>query len=355
MKTIHGGNIVSMAAELGCPVTELLDMSSNLTPSGMVPGLREELINHLEEIAFLPEAGSETLLDIFSTLHNLKSTEVLAGNGTTEFIFALPMALENKKALLVNPTYSDYQVACSWAGVETENFFLEKEEEFQLNFSRLDSRLSGKELVFICNPNNPTSVLISSRKLEDFIRSHPASTFVIDESYLPFTREKSLLDIDLPKNLFLLCSLSKIYGIPGLRLGFMVATENSLAHFSEHSKPWGVNRLAQVAGEFLLTKADAYVEEVQKFIEEERPEITERLGLLPGVTVIPGAANFILCSLAGDLKADQLKERMLEQKIMIRDCSTFTGLDKSYFRISLKDKKGNQRCLEALQRILSRP
>ncbi len=353
MKTSHGGNIISMAARLGCPVAELLDMSSNLTPLGMVPGLREELISHLPEISYLPEAGSETLVELFRNKYKLKKGEALAGNGTTEFIFALPAALGKHKALLVNPTYSDYQVACFRAGVKTENFLLQRQEDFQLDFARLAASLSGGELVFICNPNNPTSVLIPSPRLADFIKRHPATSFVVDESYLPFTREKSLLDLGLPDNLFLLCSQSKIYGIPGLRLGFMVAKKENLVGFSSRGKPWGVNRLAQVAGEFLLAGADDYVRRVQDFIAKERPRVTGELEGLPGVSVIPGAANFILAYLSGAIKADRLRERMLARKIMIRDCANFTGLDHNYFRISLKDSKANQRCLAALEGILS--
>ena len=352
MKTIHGGNIVSVARTLGCNTSDLLDMSSNLTPFGMAPGLKEELIANLEQISFLPETASETLCRVFAEKYGLQPDEVLAGNGTTEFIFALPAAFHTKKALLVNPTYSDYQVACSWAGVESEDFFLTRDKKFQLDFENLGARLTGGELVFICNPNNPTSVLIPTPRLNDFISRHPESIFVVDESYLPFTNEPSLLDLELPENLFLLCSSSKIYGIPGLRLGFLVARAKNLSRFSARNKPWGVNSMAQIGGAFLLRNGDPYVQEVRSFIAAQRPEVCQELAHLPHVEVIEGAANFILCYLGGRMRAPELAEKMLRQRIMVRNCASFTGLDDRYFRISLKDETGNRRCLKALKQIM---
>lgn len=352
MTAIHGGNIVNMAQELGCKTSDLLDMSSNLTPFGMAPGLQEFLIKNLEQITFLPESNSEKLCRFFAEKHGLQHDQVLAGNGTTEFIFALPADSGMKKVLLVNPTYSDYQLACSSAGVEVENFSLRKENNFQLDFSKLANRLQGGELVFICNPNNPTSVLIPTARLHEFILSQPNSTFVIDESYLPFTQEPSLLDFTLPNNLYLLCSSSKIYGIAGLRLGFLVAEADRLARFTSHRKPWGVNRMAQLAGEFLLNHGDKYIQDVRRFVAKTRPHVVAQLTALKHVEVMDGAANFILCYLHGPMQAQELRDKMLEHRIMIRNCASFTGLDEQYFRISLKDKAGNIRGLTALKQIL---
>lgn len=349
---VHGGNIVAMARALGCEVKELIDMSSNLTPLNMVPGLREVLARRLEEIAFLPEAASETLRQVFARKFSLQEEEVLVGNGTTEFIFALPYSFAGSRAVLVNPTYSDYRLACRWAKVPATDFMLPPEQDFQLDLDRLACGFQGGELVFVCNPNNPTGSLTPTRVLYDFIVRHPATTFLVDESYLPFTREKSLLHYDLPPNLFVLFSSSKIYGIPGLRLGFLVAKAANLQAMSLQRKPWGVNRMAQIAGEYLLEQADSYVEEVRQFIESERPRFVERLQTMDNIRVIPGEANFILCCLTGKMLAPELREKMLDKRIMIRNCASFDGLDEHYFRMSLKDREANAYCLKILQDIL---
>lgn len=348
----HGGDILSMAKRLGCAVSDLIDLSSNLTPLGLPPGLREALVAKLPEISFLPESGSETLVHLFAGKYGCSPQQVLAGNGTTEFIYAVPESVQSRRALIIAPTYGDYQAASEWAGLEVDFFNLEADEDFALDFNRLSARLTGGELVFLCNPNNPTGRVVASRALLDFILAHPASEFLIDESYLPFVDEPSLAGLPLPANLFLLCSSSKIYGIPGLRLGFLVASEEKMARFAARRKPWGVNRMAQVAGEYLLEHGDGYVQAVRDFLARTRPGFVARLAALPGVQVVPGAANFILSRLAGPLTAARLREAMLGQRIMIRDCGNFTGLDARYFRVSLQEIDRNERCLAALAEIL---
>ncbi|MGV1098449.1 pyridoxal phosphate-dependent aminotransferase [Thiovibrio sp. JS02] len=351
----HGGDIIAMARQLNCKVADLIDMSSNLTPLGMVPGLREALVARLEEIAYLPESGSETLAALFAEKHGLAPSQVLVGNGTTEFIYAVPAGLACKRALIVTPTYGDYRLASEWAGLGVEFFPLAAGEDFALDFSRLAAALSGNELVFICNPNNPTGRVIPTRALHDFIMAHPASEFLVDESYLPFVAEPSLAALPMPANLFLLCSSSKIYGIPGLRLGFLVAAEEKMRHLAARRKPWGVNRMAQVAGEYLLTGADDYVRAVREYLLAVRPGFVSRLAALPKVTVVPGEANFILCRLGAGRTAAWLRQAMLTRRIMLRDCGNFIGLDEQYFRLSLKSNEQNARCLAALAEVLTAP
>ncbi|MBI5556134.1 MAG: pyridoxal phosphate-dependent class II aminotransferase [Deltaproteobacteria bacterium] len=351
--SVHGGNIVATAKALGCQVADLIDMSGNLTPLGMAPGLREALTQGLEQVAFLPETESETLRQVFAGKFGLREDEVLAGNGTTEFIFALPASFGHKRAIIVNPTYSDYSLACSWANMPVVNFMLTLEHDFRLDMAHLAKHLQGEELVFICNPNNPTAGLTPTRELYALIVNHPATTFVVDESYLPFTREMSLLRYDLPANLFVLFSSSKIYGIPGLRLGFLAARAANLQALALHRKPWGVNRLAQIAGEYLLHNSDSYVEDVRQFVEQERPRFVKGLQEMGSIRVIPGAANFMLCYLQGDLSAAELRGRLLEKRIMIRDCASFAGLDDHYFRLCLQGREKNVYCLKVLREIFN--
>lgn len=347
----HGGNIVETARRLGCRIDDLVDMSSNLTPFDVAPGLLDHLRAHIHECCYLPETASETLIDIFAARFNLAFDQILAGNGTTEFIHALPAAVDIVRAIVVTPTYSDYQLACERAGVAVSFFSLRPDEDFILDLDRLGRELVGDELVFICNPNNPTGVVTSSQSLRDFAALHPLSLFLVDESYLPFVREGSLLHLDLPENIYVIRSFSKIYGMAGLRLGFIASSKKMMSRLAKRTKPWGVNRLAQVAGEYVLSHSDDYVEKVVSFLEEERPFFAAALSPLPGVSVVHGAANFILSRLTGNLTTETLTENMLARRIMIRNCANFTGLDDSYFRISLKTRVLNIRCLQALREI----
>ena len=348
----HGGDILSMAKAMGCEVADLVDMSSNLTPFGMVPGLKEVIFSRFDEISYLPETGSETVREIFASRYGLTKDFVLAGNGTTEFIYAVPAVLGLRRAVIVTPTYADYRLASTWAGMETVDFNLRPEDDFEPDLDLLGKTLTGGELVFFCNPNNPTGRFVASADLHRFVIGHPDSFFLVDESYLPFLSEPSLLDLPLPDNLFVLSSFSKIYGIPGLRLGFLAATAENMARLSVRRKPWGVNRIAQLAGEFLMTRGNHYAEDVRQFVARTRPAFAAALEEIPGVHVVPGVVNFILCRLTGSVTADYLRERMLENRIMIRNCANFAGLDNHYFRLSLKDENNNNRCLAVLHTII---
>ncbi len=350
MAFVHGGNIITTAHALGLQVDDLIDMSSNLSPLGMVPGLRQVLEEGISQIAYLPEATSATLCNLFAEHTGCRPQQVMAGNGTTDFIYDLPALGRFKKAVIVNPTYSDYRLACDYAGLPWQSFTLEF-PDFSVDFAALDEVLEGGELLFFCNPNNPTGHLVDIPALRCFIEDHPQTTFVIDESYLPFTGEASLVRVELPENLFILCSSSKIYGIPGLRLGFLVSAEMNMAALKEHCRPWSVNRLAQLAGEFLLAQGDSYIAAVQSFMASERPLFVEELQALPGLTVVPGKANFILCRL-NSMSAADLAEKMLAERIMIRNCASFDGLDDSYFRVSLKSSPANRLFLDVITSVL---
>ncbi len=348
----HGGNILATAKELGCPISELIDMSSNLTPLGIIPGLQEVLTGRLDEIGYLPETGSDTLSNMFAAKYDLSASQVLVGNGTTEYIYAIPAATQPERAIIINPTYSDYHLACQWAGIQVDNFALQEDDDFNLDLGTLGSVLHGRELVFLCNPNNPTGFVTPSAELYQFIQDHPETMFLVDESYLPFVRESSLLRFPIPDNLFVLASFSKIFCIPGLRLGFLVSAEKNMRVMAKRRKPWGVNRMAQIAGEYVLSKGDQYIEEVMQFLERERPRFINCLLELPHVEVIQGRANFILCCLTGPIRAPQLRQELLQHRVMIRNCDNFFGLDDRYFRMSLKERPDNDVCLNALRNIL---
>jgi len=345
---VHGGNILATAKALGCEVSDLIDLSSNLTPFGTMPGIKDALIAGLDELCYLPETGSESLCALFAEKNKIAPEQVLAGNGTTEFIYAVPAAFGCQRAMIVNPTYADYATACEWAGVPVESFILDPAAGFRLDPDALAERLTGGELVFLCNPNNPTGVLTPSAALIALARSKPETIFLVDESYLPFTREPSLLSLGVPENLLVLFSTSKIYGIPGLRLGFLAGSVSRIAKLGQRVKPWGVNRMAQLAGEFALRHGDPYCEQVIRFVESERPRVMAKLAALPDVTSFAGAANFILSRLTGPVRAPELKAALLQERIMIRDCSSFASLDDRYFRISLKDQAINDHALSKI-------
>ncbi|MEJ2690308.1 MAG: aminotransferase class I/II-fold pyridoxal phosphate-dependent enzyme, partial [Deltaproteobacteria bacterium] len=217
---------------------------------------------------------------------------------------------------------------------------------------RLEEAISHDDLVFICNPNNPTGQLIPSSSLHALAGRHPEANFVIDESYIAFCAEPSLLHLPQQENVFLLSSFSKAYGIPGLRLGFLSGSASHLDTMQKSGRPWGVNRLAQLAGLYLLRHETQFRSQLLSFVDRERMPFFLRLKDLPGVTPIMSAAHFILSRLEGPVDAKQLQQRLLDKRIMIRNCANFTGLSQRYFRVNLRQPEENDRFFTEIRTVL---
>ncbi|NVM23348.1 MAG: threonine-phosphate decarboxylase [Desulfobacterales bacterium] len=351
----HGGNIYEIAKTLGCSAREILDMSSNVSPVGMPSGLGDVLSERCDEIISLPEVDSKGLRASFAASVGLKDDHVLAGNGTTEFIYTIPPALKAKKALIVGPTYSDYADACRAYGVETSFLLAREEEGFRPDIDEIPAGLDNVDTVFICNPNNPTGQLVPAAALKRIIEACPGVRFVVDESYLPFVPnwEAETLAGVAADNLIVLHSFSKIFAIPGLRLGFLIAAPDVINVFRPFKQPWSVNRLAQAAGSFLVSQ-QAFVEGVAQFVQKERKAFLGYLETLDTLTPFPGPVHFILFRLNGELRAPELFNLMAEHKILIRDCSNFYGLSDRFVRIALKTPEANKMCADILISALSR-
>jgi threonine-phosphate decarboxylase len=340
----HGGNIFDKAKDLGCDPMDILDMSSNVNPLGPLPGLMIHLHENLERIIALPEAGAGSIIQAFSSRHDIDPKNVLAGNGTTQLIYTLPIALKIRQALILGPTYSDYADACRMHGVDFRFAIANKTTSFRHTLDTMD--IEPSDAVFICNPNNPTGTLIPPETIESLCRRYPHIRFIIDESYLPFVPEgeaKSLIGSTLP-NIIVLNSMSKIFRIPGLRIGFVATHPDIIAKISPYMLPWSVNTLAQAAVNYLMTqKQDVaeFIETTRTYLAGERQFVMTGLETAPGIQLFPSTTSFILAKL-DRLTAEAVSRHLLSFRILIRDCGNFQGLSSQFIRISLKTRDINQ-------------
>ena len=223
----HGGNIYQLARRLNCRPSDISDMSANVNPLGPMPALTEHLQTGILAIAALPEVDAGGIVDAFSRFYGIDPKQVMAGNGTTELIYRIPRALGAKRALVVGPTYSDYRDACSMNQVACDHLICREENDFVPDMQAIRNAATTADLVFLCNPNNPTGALVARPDIEALCRSLPDTVFVVDESYLPFApmpADATMIESDLP-NVMVLNSMSKAFRIPGLRIGFVKAPE----------------------------------------------------------------------------------------------------------------------------------
>jgi threonine-phosphate decarboxylase len=355
----HGGNIYDISKKLGCSPSEIVDMSSNINPLGPLPGLLNFLDESLPAITALPEVEAEKAVRSFAGRHGIDPECVMAGNGTTQFIFTLPKALGTRKALIIGPTYVDYADACTMHRVDHTYVMADKSRLFQPDIYQIDKKLHEADTVFICNPNNPTGTLIPSGELEWLCVTHPDIHFIVDESYLPFINKgekESMIPRRLP-NVLVLNSMSKIFRIPGLRIGFLISSEIIIKKMIQYMLPWSVNSLAQAAVCYLMTKrieVDEFIEQTRTFIETEKKQFAEMLQNDPCITLFPSTTAFILARLPGNLTAERVCAHLAADRILIRNASNFKGLDEHFIRISLKSRKVNQWVAEKLLSITNK-
>lgn len=324
----HGGDIYKAAKTLGVDICEISDFSSNV--SSFRPESLGKL-NFLESISILPEPYSRSLKEAYAFKNKLSLEDISITSGTTEAIEKICRIYSGKKAFIKRPTYSDYEFYC-------DMFSLCQTPTYE-----------SADVCFICNPNNPTGETFCREKLLELINKNPQTMFVVDESYMPFhinepdfTLQNFLID-----NLIVLRSFSKIFGVPGLRLGFAITGNKKIVDTIESMvSPWSVNSLAQEAGK-LLVEENSF--EVAVKFSKIKELFLQELKKFENIEVTPSDVNFILCKIEGRESKD-IFESCLKDKVLIRDCSNFKGLDKGYVRFSLKEDMSS--LLTTLEKIL---
>jgi threonine-phosphate decarboxylase len=355
----HGGNIYDLAQELGCHPSEIVDMSSNMNPLGPAPDLVAFLQENMTTIAKLPEVDANRTVNAFAGRYRIDPERVIAGNGTTQFIYSIPRILETKKALIFGPTYADYADACAMHHIPYDYSTSDESVSFDHDISAAAQQIRGYDTVFICNPNNPTGNIIPAADLEQLCRSHADTNFVIDESYLMFvdgSDRQSMMRSTL-SNIMVLNSLSKFFTIPGLRIGFLISSPVNIKKFKAYLLPWSVNSLAQMAVQYLMEQT-AQVEEFIKntitFIAREKDILYETFKISSDIKIFPSTTSFILARLYGNLTADVLGNHLAQDRILIRNCSNFYGLSDRFVRFSLKTTEVNRMFAKKLLARISR-
>lgn len=343
----HGGNINEVARQINCDPSEILDMSSNINPLGPPPGLLNSLKEHLDAITRLPEVDAGETINRFGRFSGIDANRLLAGNGTTQFIYALPRILETGNALIVGPTYADYGDACRLQSVPHAFYAADETNEFIPDLDLIEKNLASADTVFICNPNNPTGALVPSDRLRDLCRNYPDKNFIIDESYLDFVPDAenhSMANSGLD-NVIVLLSISKIFKIPGLRIGFIAAAESRIQEFKKHLLPWSVNSLAQLAINYICDHSAmirSFISETRTHITDQRQQFHRAVGQSDRFRLFNGQTPFVLIRLNTGLSDQHVWQNLARDKILIRRCSNIKGLSERYIRISLKTPDENR-------------
>jgi len=356
---VHGGEVLDAAGKSGFRREEILDFSSSVNPLGPSKKAFEAAKNSFKEIPAYPDSNSIELRHaIADHFDGLSKSNIVVGNGSTElmYLFAETFMEKGDTAVIPAPTFGEYESAVRKTG-ETPKF-VKLDRNFNVDATVFEREMAGAKIVFLCNPNNPTSILIPAETLKGIIEKalEQDSLVFLDEDFLEFVENEQALSminkIKAYPNLFILRSFTKIFGLTGLRVGYGIASEEIINVLFCAKIPWNVNCLAQAAAVAAL-KDEEHLRVTRELIKKEKAQLSSAFEKFSSFKVFTSDANFFFIDIRkSGLTAAELTSKLLSQGILIRDCTSFRGLDPYYIRVAVKTRVENERLIEALKRTV---
>lgn len=356
---VHGGEVLDAAVKSGFKREEILDFSSSVNPLGPSKKALEASKKAFSQISAYPDSNSNELRQaIANHFKGLTKDNVIVGNGSTELMYLFADVFMNKGdiAVIAAPTFGEYESAIRKTG-ETPKF-VRLTKDFNLEATTFINEISGAKIVFLCNPNNPTSMLIPTETLTEIIEVALKQNILVflDEDFLEFVEnEKNLSMINKIQkypNLFILRSFTKIFGLTGLRIGYGIASPEVISLLLCAKIPWNVNCLAQAAAVAAL-KDEEHLQVTRDLIKKEKAQLLCELSKISSFKIHPADANFFFIDIReSGLTASELTCELLNEGILIRDCTSFRGVDPYFIRVAVKTHVENERLIKVLKRIM---
>lgn len=315
-----------------------INFSSNIYNHFNHGKLFSYLSDKLSNVIHYPEPVPASLEKSISRLVGIEPDEVMVTNGVTEAIYLIAQTFHGNMSVIFQPTFSEYADAC----------VIHKHKI--CNVYSLDNLTNDTQMMWICNPNNPTGQVIERDKLMSLISEHKSVLFVIDASYAPFTCKPLPETRELCEfpNVLTLHSLTKMFSVPGIRIGYVTANSGLLQQIRLQRMPWSVNQIAIDAGDYLIRHKEDYTIDVGELMSE-RERVSKELERLGVIDVWPSDSHMILCRLRIG-KASALKSFLQsEYHLLIRDAGNFEGLDCGCFRIAVQSRAEDDLLLKGIQ------
>ena len=351
----HGGNIYEAARRYGFAEKKIIDFSSNVNPLGPSSYAKRAAKKALSSIDRYPDPDMGELRMAIARYFGIKSGHVMCGNGSNSLIHLIPRVFRPKKVLIPCPTFSEYASAVEDAGGEVVPMPLLEREGFRVDTLEMSFALKGVDMAFLCNPNNPTGQLILKADMLEIARYalERDVRLVVDEAFMDFTDSDSIIK-EAVESSHLICirAFTKFFGMPGLRVGYAVSGEATIAGLRDGQEPWTVSIPAERAAIAVLGDW-TYIDKTRRLIKKERERLLSALRIMPGVETFPCSANFIFLKLNA-IDVPMFIDKLGERGMLVRDCSSFPGLDERYIRIAIRTGRENKRLIKAFRELLVR-
>ena len=368
----HGGQVYDELGKAG----DWLDFSANINPLGLSEKILQTLTENLRGVVNYPDPNAAELKRAISRRYDVSEKNLLLLNGAAEFFYLYLNTMRPERVIIPVPSFSEYERAARAARCDVKFFITNAAENFSLNVEKLRAEINSSDCVIIGRPNNPTGNLISTEKILELAQ---VANVIVDESFIDFLDVESLRNF-VSEKISVVQSLTKIFAIPGLRLGFAVVEENLARRLNLSKDVWNVNFLAQKAGVAALADEN-FLQQTRAWLEFERKFFVERLKNLRGVKVFPPTANFVLFrheqaeKVLSELLdrlygvhffpptanfvllkfdtitgAEKVLQNLRREKILLRSCANFKGLDGTYLRSAIRSREENLRLFNDLEK-----
>ncbi len=345
---VHGGDVYTANGK-----NNLVDYSANINPLGLPQFVKKAIVKSINGCVDYPDPFCRRLSAKLAGFLAVPQEYIFFSNGAADVLFKLAMALRPQQALLLAPTFADYEKALRSVDCKINYYLLHEENNFVPQEDILKQLMPDLDMVVICNPNNPTGKLIDKGLLERVIArcGELNIRILIDECFMDFVAEEKVYSM-IPllaenKQLIILKAFTKTYAMPGLRLGYCLTADESLVlRLHECGQDWNVSTPAQEAGIAALDETE-YVEKAKALIMKERLYLTTALNRL-GAKTYGSEANYIFFKMQ---QPEDLKDRLAKKGFLIRSCANYHNLHGNYYRIAVKRHADNKRFVKALKEV----
>lgn len=342
---IHGGDIYQNKG--------LIDFSANINPLGISEKVQAAAKLGVEQSAQYPDVRKSGLIEAISNYEQVPTSHIICGNGAAELIYSLVFAYKPQKALVLAPTFAEYEAALQCVDCEIIYYNLSAKNDFEMNADILDELTPDLDMIFICNPNNPTGVLIMRDVLQLILEKcqDTETLLVLDECFLDFIEAPEVVTMkDAMKeyeNLIIIKAFTKLYAMAGLRLGYALSSDHKLLNkMKQVTQPWNVSTPAQMAGVAALQLHD-YVTKTKAVVKQEKDYLITTMKAM-GCNIHGSKANYIFF-----FHPDITISAVRQEGFLIRDCSNYHNLEQGYFRIAVRLHDENVLLMKAFKRMLA--
>lgn len=357
MMNYHGGQLKKEG---------LIDLSVNIPQIKFENELKTLINDSIEEMMKYPEIDGKTARKSIGAALGLSESDIVLGNGATDLIYLIARALKFENAVILQPTFTEYERALIQNQTEIEHVatFMERDinmvhvskQVFEASKARF-GRMA--EAVYFCNPNNPTGHFIHADEIEKFIAYFPENgvpAIVIDESFIEFKdrpdhhcKMKALIQ---KYPIIIIRSMTKTYRVPGIRIGYLFGSKPLIEKINKFREPWALNHFALRMIPYFMEQSE-FRSELEKWVAIESTWVEDQLKGINGVDVFSAEANFVLIKLSHTPEiCEKVYKDLIEKDIHFRKCLDFKGLDASYYRIAISTREENQKMINALKSVM---